>query len=307
MRDERWRIAIITSIAPIANAFAGTLRELGHEPVAVLSPRRPKPMTGDFALSDSTAPAGVDLLFARNKWSLEPLLRAVAPDLVVCFGFPWLIPPEALAVPRLGAINLHPALLPRHRGPIPTSWAVRAGDETYGVTWHRMEAEFDTGNILAQAPVPMEPDDSEITVVGPRLVRVALELLPRVLQRVAAGDPGDPQNATGDEPYAHWFDEDYVEIDWSRPAAEVHRQVRAWSLLGGSRMPGPLTTIEGRRAVVKRSSLAEPERGDPDADAPADPATARTAAPIRMEAADGPVWILAWEPLEDGTAADPQP
>lgn len=310
MQEQPWRIAVITSIAPIANAFAGALRELGHDPVAVLSPRRAKPMTGDLAMSDATAPHGVDILLARNKWSLEPLLRAVAPDLVVCFGFPWLIPPEALAVPRLGAINLHPALLPRHRGPIPTSWAVRAGDETYGVTWHRMEAEFDTGNILAQAPVPMEPDDSDIAVVGPRLVRAALEILPRALERVAAGDPGDPQNATGDEPYAEWFGEDYAEIDWTRPAIEVHRQIRAWSLVGGSRVPGPRTTIEGRRAIVKRSSLAAPEGGDPGADvagAEAEAAGAEAAGAIRMEAADGPVWILAWEPLEDGAAADPQP
>src|SRR5215213_6301108 len=227
MTEAGWRIALITSIAPVAALFTDALRRLRHDPVAVVTPRRRVPTQGDLALSDATVPKGLDILFARDKRSLEPLLRAVRPDLVVCFAFPWLIPPEALAVPRLGVINFHPAFLPRHRGPIPTSWAIRAGDDTYGVTWHRMDAEFDTGNILAQAPVPMQPDDSEITVVGPRLVRAAVEILPRALQRIAAGDPGDPQNATGDEPYAGWFGEDYAEIDWSQPAALVHRQVRA--------------------------------------------------------------------------------
>lgn len=288
MTDEPWRVAIVTSVAPIAQAFTDALRALGHDVVAVLTPRRPKPMSPDLGVWDATAPAGVDVLIARNKWSIEPLLRAVRPDLVLCFGFPWLIPPEALRVPRLGLINMHPALLPRHRGPIPTSWAIRAGDETYGVTWHRMDDAFDTGNILAQASVPMEPDDSEITVVGPRLVRAAIELLPRVLERVAARDPGDPQNATGDEPYAGWFGEDYAEIDWSRPAIEVHRQVRAWNLLGGSPVVAPRTTIDDRRVRVKRTSLVEPEDAD---------------GAIRMEAADGPVWVLAWEPIE----AEPQP
>ena len=290
MTSERWRIAIITSVAPVAEAFADALRELGHEPVAVLTPRRRVPMVGELALSDATAPKGLDILFARDKRSLEPLLRAVAPDLVACFGFPWLIPPDALAVPRLGAINLHPALLPRHRGPIPTAWAVRAGDATYGVTWHRMDDRFDTGGILAQAPVPMEPDDSEMRVVGPRLLQAAVQLLPRALERVAAGDPGDPQDESGGEPYAEWFGDDYIEIDWSQPAADVHRQVRAWSLVGGeSGALGPTTTLEGRRVIVKRTSLVDP--GDADG-------------AIRMEAADGPIWILASEPVEDPA---PQP
>lgn len=291
MAQQQWRVAIISSVAPIANAFADAIRASGHEPIAVLTPRRRQPMPADIGVWDATAPPGLDILIPRDKWSMEPLLRAVRPDLVVCFGFPWLIPPEALAVPPLGVVNMHPALLPRHRGPIPTSWAVRAGDETYGVTWHRMDAEFDTGNILAQAKVPMEPDDNDIRVVGPRLIAAAVALLPRVFERIAAGDPGDPQNPTGDEPYAGWFDVDYAEIDWSRPAIEVHRQIRAWSLIGGSRVPGPFTTIEGRRVLVKRSSLADPAAGaGPDADA--------DAGAVRMEAADGPVWIVDWAPVE---------
>ena len=288
MTVDTWRIAIITSVAPIAHAFASALREQGHDVVAVLTPRRKHPMPAELGLWDATAPEGVDILIARNKWSLEPLLRAVRPDIVFCFGFPWLIPPEALAVPRLGVINLHPALLPRFRGPIPTSWAVRAGDETYGVTWHRMDAEFDTGNIYAQAPVPMELDDSEMQIVGPRLIRAAVELLPQVLERIAAGDPGDPQLATGDEPYAGWFGDDYIELDLSRPAIDVDRQVRAWSLNGPGPVVAPLTTIDGQRVVVKRTSLVDP--GDMDG-------------AVRMDAGDGPIWIVGFEPVE----AEPQP
>lgn len=285
MRSNAWRIVIITSVAPVAAILAQALRELEREPVAILTPRRAHPMVGDLALSDATAPPGLDILFARDKRSIEPLLRAVRPDLVVCFGFPWLIPPDALAVPPLGAINLHPALLPRHRGPIPTAWAIRQGDETYGVTWHRMDDAFDTGGILAQAPVPMEPDDGEIAVVGPRLLRTAVELLPRVLERVAKGDPGDPQQATGDEPYAGWFGDDYVEIDWARPAVEVHRQVRAWGLVGGAGAIGPTTTLDGQRVVVKKTTLVDP---------------GGATAAIRREANDGPVWVLAFEPVPSG-------
>src|SRR5262245_58929000 len=135
MTEQPWRVAIITSVGPIEHAFAEAIRAAGHEPVAVLTPRRAHPMPPDIGVWAATAPAGLDILIPHNKRSMAPLLRAVNPDLVICFGFPWLIPADALAVPRLGIVNMHPALLPRHRGPIPTYWAVRAGDATYGVTW----------------------------------------------------------------------------------------------------------------------------------------------------------------------------
>ncbi len=288
MTAPGWRIVLITSIAPIAAALAGTLRELGHEPVAVLSPRRKQPLASDLSLSDATAPPDVDVFLARSKRSLEPIVRALQPDLTLCWGFPWLIPADVLAIPRLGSVNLHPALLPRHRGPIPMAWSIRAGDHEYGVTWHRMDDGFDTGPILAQAPVPMEPDDVDMWVVGPRMAQVALGLLPRVLERIAAGDPGDPQQVTGDEPYAHWFGEDYAEIDWSRPALEVHAQVRAWQFGQGSPgIVGPVTTLDGKRVRVTRTSRTDPGDG------------AR-----RMDCGDGPLWIVAVEPLEAGTAGE---
>jgi methionyl-tRNA formyltransferase len=283
MAEQGWRVVLITSVAPIAVAMSDTLRGLGHERVAALTPRRHPPRPGDTALTDESAPPGVDVVLLRDKWSIEPILRALQPDLVLCWGFPWLIPQSALDLPRLGSVNLHPALLPRHRGPIPLSWAIRAGDPHYGVTWHRMDDGFDTGAILAQATVPMEPDDADIWIVGPRMAGVALGLLPRVLERLAAGETGDPQLATGDEPYAGWFDEDYATIDWSRPAAEIDRQVRAWAIgAANNRIDGPIATVDGREVRVKRISLTDPGDGA-----------------IRMDAGDGPIWVVAWEPLEE--------
>ena len=117
-------------------------------------------------------------------------MRAYEPDLLICWGFPWKIPQAALAAPRLGSINMHPALLPRHRGPIPLAWALREGDPAWGITWHRMDAELDTGNVLAQTTVPIADDDVDVAEFGPRLIGAGLDLLPRVLERVAACDPG---------------------------------------------------------------------------------------------------------------------
>ena len=285
MTEQAWRVALITTVTPVAELLVPALRELGHEPVAVISARRTPPLDperrGFPELSDSTAPPGLDVMIARDKWSMEPLLRACDPDLAVCWGFPWRIPLPALQVARLGSINAHPAMLPRHRGPIPISWAIRDRDGQYGVTWHRMDANLDTGGILAQAPVPMEDDDFRMDVVGPRIAGVALGLLPLVLERVARGDPGDPQPAEG-ATWAGHFDEDYSTVDWSRPSREIHDQVRAWAFTAGTTpVVGPVTDLEGRRVRLTRTGLSDPGEGA-----------------IRVEAGDGPIWVVASEPLD---------
>ena len=285
MAEQGWRIAIITTVTPVAGILAAAVRELGHEPVAVISARRPAPIDAtrrEFPeLGDSTAPPGLDLLIARDKWSMEPLLRSVRPDLAICWGFPWRIPLEALQVPRLGSINSHPAPLPRHRGPIPISWAIRDGDESYGMTWHRMDANLDTGGILAQGTVPMRDDEFSFLDLGPRLAAAALSLLPRALARVAAGDPGDPQPAEG-ATWAGHLGEDYAEVDWSKSAREIHNQVRAWAFATPSGVVGPVAELDGRRVRLTRTSLADP--ADPKA--------------VRMETGDGPIWVVAWELLD---------
>ena len=87
-----------------------------------------------------------------------------------------------------------------------------------------MDAELDTGNILAQGSDPIRDDDCDIDEFGPRLLETAVGLLPRALERVAAGDPGtrSRRGAT----WAGHFEYDYVRIDWSHPVREIHNQVR---------------------------------------------------------------------------------
>ena len=280
---ERWRIVGICTIAPIARALVGAVRELGHEPVALLAPRRPEPgaTPPELELRDATAPPGLDLLFARDKHAIEPLLRACEPDLVLCWGFPWKIPQAALDVPRLGAVNHHPALLPRHRGPIPLAWALRDGDAVWGSTWHYMDAELDTGNMLAQTSAPIEDDDVDIAEFGPRLLDVAVSLLPRVFDRIAAGDEGDPQPTEGVSWAGHFEDDEYTHVDWGQPARAIHNQVRAWHLtFGFSGLRAPVAELDGEEVVLLQTRLTDPGGG------------AR-----RVECGDGPIWVVASEPV----------
>ena len=85
-----------------------------------------------------------------TRFFIEVGLIALPMTLVIITGgMAWKLPADLLALPRLGAINIHPALLPRHRGPSPFEAAFRAGDTETGLTIHRMAADFDTGPILA--------------------------------------------------------------------------------------------------------------------------------------------------------------
>ena len=282
MSENGWRIVVISAVLPVVEPLVARLRELGHDPVAWLLARRPEspvPPWGD--VTDRTAPAGVSVLFARDRDAIAPLLRGLEPDVVLCWGFSWKLPQEALDVPRLGAVNQHPAPLPRHRGPLPMAWALREGDEEFWVTWHRMDAELDTGPILAQATVPIEDDETTIEQMGPKLIEGSLDLLPKVFERLEAGDPGDAQSTEGAS-WAGHFEEDYASVDWSQPARKIHDQVRAWHLtFGMGAVVGPIAELDGERVKLLRTSLTDPGDG------------ARA-----VESGDGRLWIVESEPVE---------
>jgi methionyl-tRNA formyltransferase len=274
MSSAPWRVVIITVLPVIARGYAEVVRALGHEPVAVLAPRRrvpgapPTPFAAEHVADD---PEELDVLFASSKHSLAPLLRAYEPDLALCTGFPWLIPAEAIAVPKLGIVNGHPSLLPRYRGPFPIAWAVRNGETEIGMSYHLMDAQFDTGNVLAQTPIPLAEDETEETLFA-RFPALTWELLSIVFDRLARGDRGDPQVA-GD--YQGVFEDDYRFVDLTLTAAEVHRQTRAWSFVPPI-LPamGPILERDGTSVRLLRTSLTE------------------VPGAARIECADGPLWIL---------------
>jgi len=281
-----WRIVIATRIAPVLVGFDAVVRAAGHQPVALLSMRDSDgrygalPETGELVMS---AAEELDVLLPARRSTIAPLLASVEPDLVVCMGFPWKIPPDALAVPRLGWVNGHPSLLPRHRGPLPIAWAIREGDEEIGFTFHRMDAELDTGPILAQRRFPIgdyEPPDAFYPRIGP----IGMEALAEALERLGAGEEGTPQQEGGT--YESFFEEGDVWLDLSRPAAEVHRLAWAWRYAlapGGTQ--GALVELGGKPVRVLATSLTEVEGAR------------------RIDCADGPLWIVETEDVSEEEAS----
>ena len=282
MTKARWRVVVVSQVAPVAAGFAQLIRDLGHEPVAHFAIRRrsldeePPPTVQSFLPRLLwEGPKDVPLVFPATRGQLTDLLRRLEPDLVVCFAFPWLIPPQALAVPPLGWVNCHPSLLPAYRGPTPVSWAIRNGETEIGITFHRMDESFDTGAILAQGRVPLDDDDTFESLTaksGP----VTGQLLITALERIANGEAGEPQE--GGE-YNSLFEEAFAYVDPTRPRGDVHRQVRAWAFTPfavGER--GAILEANGERRRLLRTSLVEVDGAE------------------RLECGDGPLWVLETEP-----------
>ena len=279
--DSRVRAVIFSTVPAAVHGLVASARSVGIEPVALLTPRAARNAEAaerrHALLAES--PAGLDLCFVEGKASLERLTRVYEPDLGLCAGYTWLLPPAVLAIPRLGVVNSHPSLLPRHRGPYPIAWAIREGDADLGMTVHLMDEQFDTGPILAQGARPM-PAGTSIEAFAPVLQSLGAELLPGALSRVLAGDTGEPQSEVGAS-YAPPFGEDYAELDPRRSRVELERQVRAWSLMFDRTVRGPIATLGDERVLVREATLEEP--GDPTIP--------------RLEAADGPLWLLSVDQL----------
>jgi methionyl-tRNA formyltransferase len=286
----RWRTVLVSTVPEAIGPIVGMLEDHGHEAVAVIT----RPRVGFPGVDEMVAAAqpALDVLVPRAKERLAPLVRATDPDLLLCLGFPWLIPDDALEIPRVGAVNMHPSLLPRYRGPNPIGWTYRNDDSEMGLTFHRMVAHFDTGTILAQGSVPVH-DDDHLETIGRRLEPLAASLFPRVLERLAAGDPGDPQRDE-DAVYAGLMEDEWAEIDWTRPARDVHNQVRSWTLPSKNGIKGALTTLDGDRVRVIRTSLHPPREGN----GPPGQVVGREHGRPLVQCGDGrAIWVLQMEPV----------
>jgi methionyl-tRNA formyltransferase len=277
------KVVFVSQVLPAVVGYHGGLRAAGHEPVALLTTRRnlsDRDRYSGFQELIANAPADLDILIPHHRSAMSALIAPYEPDLLLCTGFPWRIPPEALAIPRLGAVNGHPSLLPRYRGPSPVAWAIRNGDVELGFTFHRMDEDFDTGPILAQGTIPLDEDDDSWDTLGEKLAPLAFGLFTRALERLEAGDPGDPQE--GEPSYAPFFDDDYARIDWSRPAQDVHNQVRAWRFMPfqpAAGLRGAIAELDGEAVRVLKTRLEDGEG-------------------TRVECGDGPIWVLEAEPVE---------
>lgn len=288
--------------ALIVDGLRQILEGHGHTLVGLVTSPGPKGLGfGRHLDVAAAAPRGVDVLISNHPKRWAAMLAPLRPDLIISAVFPWIIPDDLIALPRLGAVNMHGGPLPQRRGANTFGWAFRDDDGEVGLTIHRLASGLDTGPILARATLPYN-DDDDMDTVFPKLAALLPELWATALPRIAAGDPGDPQDESRSG-YAPLFEESYRTIDWFRPAREVHNQVRAWTAVGRGALPGAVGVIDGTPMRVLKARLAD------DGGGTAAPGTvlSQDADSVTIQCGAGALRVLRTAPLDAPPAPMGQP
>ena len=184
-------------------------------------------------------------------------LRAWQADVMVVAAYGLLLPPAVLAMPPLGCLNIHASLLPRWRGAAPIQRAILAGDSETGISIMQMEAGLDTGPVLHRVPTPIGPTDTAASLhdrlagIGARALLATLEALSRGAVEAVPQDEG---LAT----YASKLDKTEAELDWSRPATELARRVRAFNPwpIAQTRLAGAALRVWEAQALTSAADAA---------------------------------------------------
>lgn len=210
-----------------------SLLDAGHQVAAAVT--RPDAIAGrglkvrPSAVKTLAVERGIPLLQPESVrgGALHEQARAFLPDIVVVVAFGRILPGALLETARLGAINVHASLLPRYRGAAPVAWAIAAGERETGVTTMRMIERLDAGDILLQRAVPIRSRETAGDLET-RLALTGAELLLETMEGLEAGTivprPQDDAAAT----YAPALKKEDALVDWSRPADEIARRVRAF-------------------------------------------------------------------------------
>lgn len=212
---------------------AGRGQKLMPSPVKQLAVENAIPVLQPPSLKDAAAQAE---------------LAALEPDLLVVVAYGLILPQAVLDIPRFGCINSHASLLPRWRGAAPIQRAVQAGDAESGVTVMQMEAGLDTGPMLLKVRTPITAEDTG----GSLHDRLAELGPPAVIEAIAGLASGTLMGEVQDDAlanYAHKLNKDEARIDWSRPAIELERLIRAfnpWPICHSTLNEAPLKVLAGR-------------------------------------------------------------
>jgi len=183
-------------------------------------------------------------------------LHATRADAVVVAAYGMILPPSLLDVARHGALNIHASLLPRWRGAAPIQRALLAGDRESGISIMKMDEGLDTGPVLAQRGLPIAEDEDSGTLHD-KLAALGADLMTTTLVELQAGRVQATQQPAAGVTYARKIEKEDTRLDWSRPAVELERAVRAFRP-----SPGASSLLEGEPLKIWRARVRN-ESGAP--------------------------------------------
>lgn len=185
------------------------------------------------------------------------VLRELRPELIVVAAYGKILPEAVLNLPPLGCVNVHSSLLPKYRGAAPINWAILNGETETGVTIMYMAKGVDTGDIISQKKTGIGPEEDAVQLYG-RLSELGAALLLRTLPDIQAGTARRVPQDNALSCCAPMLSKELSPVDWSRPAAEIHNQVR-----GLVPWPSAVAEIGKARCKIWRTVLTGERTGKP--------------------------------------------
>ncbi|MDP2919785.1 MAG: methionyl-tRNA formyltransferase [Dehalococcoidia bacterium] len=216
----------------------------------------------------ATAPPPVKItalklgLPVRQPANLKPpeeraKLAELKPDVIVVAAFGQILSRTVLELPPHGCLNIHPSLLPKHRGVAPVPAAILNGDVFTGVSIMKLDTGVDTGPILARAQTPVSDWDTAGTLTE-KLSRIGAHLLVEILPRWIQGQVIPRQQDGAEASYTNMIKKEDGEIDWTKPALEIWRRVRAYQP-----WPGSYTSWQGKQLKIIEAAVLPDGAGNP--------------------------------------------
>jgi methionyl-tRNA formyltransferase len=198
-------------------------------------------------------------------------LKDLSPEFIIVIAYGKILPPEILAVPEKGCINVHASLLPAYRGAAPIQWAIIMGERTTGITTMLMDQGMDTGDILLRQEVAIEASDNAHTL-SEKLSRAGAGSLLKTLKGLRNGSVS-PKPQGGAPSYAPPLEKEDGKIDWTRSAEELSRFVR-----GMFPWPGAFSYFRGKYIKILDAGFVQGEE---------DPGKIKDTFPDRIEVGTG--------------------
>ena len=186
----------------------------------------------------------------KNGAGVE-ILKEINPELVIVVAYGKLLPPDFLAYPKYGCINIHASLLPKYRGASPIHHCVLNGETETGVTSMQMDAGLDTGDMLEKSQLTIGPDMT-LEELHDALSLQGAELMKTTIEKILDGTVVRTKQDDSLSCYAKMIEKDTGAIDWSRTTAEIHNLVRALDSA-----PGAFTSLGEEKYKIWRTKPAD--------------------------------------------------
>lgn len=221
---------------------------------------QPSPVK-QFALAHGVAVAQprslrLDGKYPQDAAAAREALQACGADAMVVAAYGLILPRWVLDLPRLGCLNIHASLLPRWRGAAPIHRAIEAGDAETGITIMQMDEGLDTGDMLLVEREAIRADDTT-AVLHDRLALLGARMIVEALELAAGGGMARTPQPVEGVSYAHKIEKTEAAIDWSQPAAQIERRLRAFDPF-----PGASFRYAGEAIKLWRADVLD-GRGEP--------------------------------------------